>query len=524
MFEPSLMIVVAVIGLIFWLLIFMHDRVRDKYDACVADQEELRKTVKAEREALNKNLELAHETIRSQQETKDSLKARMAILERERNSFSNKLYDAKDQLEEIPELKKQLKTAEREHKKYVSTQEQLYDRLYDELRAAQEKLFEAGTPKKSSGSKFKEWEEHGLLPQEHRSLTSEELKWRLIEIQGKKKELVSDNEAVVSDSPLYIPKYEKEIEILITKVKKLMLRTLNNETELHVQTANLKRVEQNIQRLEKLTQQINDLGFPLGLKVNNEYLLLCQESIKVRAEELKAKEQERLREKEEREILKQKRAEAREKMLEEEKVHKEIEAQRQKLEKEREHYLNALSTLDSNNDDNINSVTVMKAQIESINKELEKVDFRAANTRAGYVYVISNLGAFGPGVVKIGMTRRLEPMDRVKELGDASVPFRFDTHALIFSDDAVALETSLHSKLEERRVNLITRRKEFFYATPSMVKEIISEIDDAHLVDYKETFEANDWRLSGERSYKDYIPAEIIEVQLSSSRVEEFKD
>ena len=82
-----------------------------------------------------------------------------------------------------------------------------------------------------------------------------------------------------------------------------------------------------------------------------------------------------------------------------------------------------------------------------VDEAIDGVEQRAANVRAGYVYVISNVGAFGPDVVKIGMTRRLEPMDRVRELGDASVPFRFDIHALFFSDDAVALETTLHQRL-----------------------------------------------------------------------------
>src|SRR5699024_3570424 len=98
-------------------------------------------------------------------------------------------------------------------------------------------------------------------------------------------------------------------------------------------------------------------------------------------------------------------------------------------------------------------------------------DYRAANQRAGYVYVISNIGAFGEGVVKVGLTRRLEPMDRVNELGDASVPFKFDVHALFFSDDAVGIEAEMHRRLADRRVNRVNLRREFFYATPYAVVE-----------------------------------------------------
>ena len=112
----------------------------------------------------------------------------------------------------------------------------------------------------------------------------------------------------------------------------------------------------------------------------------------------------------------------------------------------------------------------VREQLASVDDAIAGVEQRAANVWAGYVYVISNIGAFGPDVVKIGMTRRLDLMDRVRELGDASVPFRFDTHALFFSEDAVALETALHQRLSRKRVNLVNPRREFFYATPAQVR------------------------------------------------------
>ncbi len=102
-------------------------------------------------------------------------------------------------------------------------------------------------------------------------------------------------------------------------------------------------------------------------------------------------------------------------------------------------------------------------------------DFRAANIRAGYVYVISNIGAFGKPVVKIGMTRRLKPMDRVRELGDASVPFPFDVHAIYFSNDAIALENELHHAFADRRLNQANLRREFFFATPEEVRDVLAE-------------------------------------------------
>ncbi|WP_245819443.1 GIY-YIG nuclease family protein [Rhodococcoides yunnanense] len=136
------------------------------------------------------------------------------------------------------------------------------------------------------------------------------------------------------------------------------------------------------------------------------------------------------------------------------------------------HYQNVLDSLGDRVDDEARRIRDKLAELESA---IEQNDYRRANIRAGYVYVISNQGAFGPDVVKIGMTRRLDPMDRVKELSSASVPFPFDVHALYFSDDAVALEAALHAAFTERRLNHANLRREFFFATPSQVRIVLAQ-------------------------------------------------
>jgi hypothetical protein len=105
----------------------------------------------------------------------------------------------------------------------------------------------------------------------------------------------------------------------------------------------------------------------------------------------------------------------------------------------------------------------------------ERAISRAQQTRSGHVYVISNLGSFGTNVYKIGMTRRLDPMDRVWELSDASVPFDFDVHAIIYTDDAPGLENELHRRFTTRRVNMVNERKEFFHATIDEIAEVVRE-------------------------------------------------
>lgn len=172
-------------------------------------------------------------------------------------------------------------------------------------------------------------------------------------------------------------------------------------------------------------------------------------------------------------------------------MERELEAERKRLEKEKQHYLNVLQTVEAAGDEQ--EVQRLRERLVEIEKGINDVAEREANIRAGYVYVISNLGAFGPNMVKIGMTRRLDPMDRVRELGDASVPFGFDVHALFFSDDAVGVEAELHRRFAEQRVNKINLRREFFRATPTQVREQLADIA-GNLLEFREEPEAEQYR------------------------------
>ena len=153
----------------------------------------------------------------------------------------------------------------------------------------------------------------------------------------------------------------------------------------------------------------------------------------------------------------------RERLREERKVELELAAARERLEKERTHILTVIEKVHATGA----SDPELERKLADIDSAIALNDHRAANIRAGYVYVISNRGAFGEHVVKIGLTRRLEPLERIYELGDASVPFRFDVHALFFSEDAVSLENELHGTSLPRRVNWANNRKEFFFASPA---------------------------------------------------------
>ena len=173
----------------------------------------------------------------------------------------------------------------------------------------------------------------------------------------------------------------------------------------------------------------------------------------------------------------------REKEREQAKLLKEIEEARKKIQKEQTHYTTQLKFLNDqieieSNSERLEFLLQKKNDVEKnlidLDIALKDVDYREANQKAGYVYVISNIGAFGNDVYKIGMTRRLNPQDRIDELGGASVPFKFDIHAMIFSDDAPALEAALHRAFENRKVNMANGRKEFFNVTLDEIKKVIN--------------------------------------------------
>lgn len=192
---------------------------------------------------------------------------------------------------------------------------------------------------------------------------------------------------------------------------------------------------------------------------------------------------------------------AREEQREQAKAQKELEEQRKKIEKEQIHYQTAYEKLTlqlSASPDNqalLKKKEDLETKLTDINKALTDIDYRQANMKAGYVYIISNIGAFGENIYKIGMTRRLNPQERIDELGDASVPFKFDVHAMIFSDDAPALETALHHAFEDKKLNMVNQRREFFNVTLDEIKAVVKKNFDK-TVEFVDVADAEQYRIS----------------------------
>ena len=193
----------------------------------------------------------------------------------------------------------------------------------------------------------------------------------------------------------------------------------------------------------------------------------------------------------------------REQMRQEAEERKMLEQQQRQVEKEESKYnteiekvqsqLAALSADDEKAKALEAKIAELQAQLAAVAQKKEEIISRQ-NGKAGYVYVISNLGSFGENTFKVGMTRRLDPMDRVRELGDASVPFSFDVHSFIFSDDAVGLESELHRRLDSKRKNKVNLRKEFFDVSLDELEQLVQEINPA--AEFNRTMLATEYRQS----------------------------
>lgn len=249
---------------------------------------------------------------------------------------------------------------------------------------------------------------------------------------------------------------------LVSDLSKLMLRAYNSEADNCVRSLKSGNFVTAKKRLEASVQAIEKLGSIIEMRINPDF-----HALRIRELELVADYQMKLQEEKERA------REQRELLREQRKVESELANERERLDKERQHYISAIGALEDSDD--ASALSELKSRLDEIEKAIEDNDYRAANVRAGYVYVISNVGAFGHNIVKIGLTRRLEPRDRIQELSSASVPFPFDIHALFFSEDAVTLENELNKHFASKRVNWVNERREFFFVDPVDVREVLIE-------------------------------------------------
>jgi hypothetical protein len=266
----------------------------------------------------------------------------------------------------------------------------------------------------------------------------------------------------------------REAAKLIKNILRLMLRAFNGECDAYIAKVNYRNIEAMKKRMDSSFDQINKLAESWGCVINTKYLASRKAELQLVFEYEEQKQKE-----------KEEQAQIREQMREEQKAAREAERAKQQADKEEAEYQEMLerARLEAANASEEDKA-VLNSKVEELQRRISEIEDKkraisqAMLTRTGHVYILSNVGSFGENVYKIGMTRRLEPMDRVNELGDASVPFPFDVHALISTSDAPALESNLHKHFGEKRVNLENERKEFFRVSIEELKIELEQLKD----------------------------------------------
>lgn len=324
-------------------------------------------------------------------------------------------------------------------------------------------------------------QEVGVYRYQHPLDDSVAYRAELARLQGQIRAMVKkDGGAISATTTWQVNGSASQGRKMVNDISKLMLRAYNAEADNLVRGLKPYKLQAAKDRLDKVARTIERLGASMSIKVAITYHLLRERELELTADYLEKVAEEKERDREERERLR-----------EERRVEQEIERERQRLRKEEQHFRRAIAELERQGDSA--GVERLQTQLASVIGEIEAVDFRARTLTAGHVYVISNIGSFGEGVLKIGMTRRLEPMDRVRELGDASVPFIFDVHALYFAENAVRIEREMHQRFAHRRVNRVNNRKEFFRVTAAEARDVLAELS-GELMTFVEEPEALEYR------------------------------
>lgn len=316
-------------------------------------------------------------------------------------------------------------------------------------------------------------QEFGYYEPKYHFEWAQDYKKTLEQVVERQKQMIKAGKAAVCSVAWTVGNSRREGERMTNNNLKLLLRAFNGECDAAIAKVRYNNVASLERRIHSAYNALNKLGKVIQSEITQEYLQVRLKELNL-SYEYQAKLQEE--QEEQRRI--------REQMREEERAERELEKAKLEAEREERRYQNALSKARAEVE------TAVGKEKEKLDKQIAELQQRLAEaestrqratsmaqmTKSGYVYIISNIGSFGEQVYKIGMTRRLDPMDRVKELGDASVPFPFDVHAMIFCENAPELENRLHKHFSARRLNKINERKEFFQVDLDEIELAVKQI------------------------------------------------
>ena len=331
--------------------------------------------------------------------------------------------------------------------------------------------------------------------------TSEKYKDQINKVRANQKEIISAKTAIFCNTEWTVEGSKTKGRTMSNRAIRLTARAFNNECDAAISNTRWNNADRMEKRIEKAFESINKLNESNKVFIDQKYLQLKLEELRLTQEYKDKKQQE-----------KEEQAEIKRQMREEVKLQQEAERALNEEEKYKKLLDKAKGEAAKAAGDELEK---LNEKIASLGQELEEAHAKseraismAQQTKSGHVYVISNMGSFGENVYKIGMTRRLEPLDRVKELGDASVPFLFDVHAIIYSEDAPALENAIQRNFDSRRLNLVNQRKEFFNVHLSDIEDEVKKI--APEAEFIETAEAREYRESQSiRAQKEKVASEV---------------
>jgi hypothetical protein len=347
----------------------------------------------------------------------------------------------------------------KELKDEFSSKRQLYDLLLKEINALEENLENIS---------------FGLYKPHYDYNTSEEFKRKLEQIREEQKELIKREQATACSVEWQVGGSKREGEKMVKQSSKLMLRAFNGECDAAISKVRWNNISNMEARIDKVFEALNKLGSTNKISITTQYYSLKLKELYLEFE----MEEKTHQEKEEQRRIKEQMREEEIALREMERVQKEAEDEEKRYNKALEKARQEISSATGAKFDELSQkILDLEDNLRKAQEEKQRAISRAQLTKSGHVYIISNIGSFGEEVYKVGMTRRLEPMDRVKELGDASVPFEFDVHGIIYSENAPELENTLHKKFEPHRINLVNQRREFFKLTFSEIEKTISEMN-----------------------------------------------
>ncbi|EIJ39942.1 T5orf172 domain-containing protein [Galbibacter orientalis DSM 19592] len=320
--------------------------------------------------------------------------------------------------------------------------------------------------------------------------TSEKYKERIKQIVARQKQLIKGGNACICQTEWVVGNSRKQGEIMTRRYINLTLRAFNGECDALISKVRWNNVKRFEERIKKSFNAINKLGKSNNTYITDQYLNLKLDELHLVYELAHKKYQE----KEEVRAIREEQREEERAQREFEKARKEAEIEEKRYQKALERARKDLGLVSGQQLEELNSqIAQLEQNLREAHEAKERAISRAQETKSGHVYIISNLGSFGENVYKIGMTRRLEPLDRVKELGDASVPFTFDLHAMIFSENAPELENLLHREFDDRRINKVNYRKEYFRVTLDEIEQVIIDKFEKE-VDFIKDIEAQQFR------------------------------